>query len=103
MRLRGRMLWRHEGAERAAWEALFAEVPAAFSKEERAAWMAQLNGVVLSSDAFFPFSDNVHRAKKSGVQYILAPSGSVQDKQVIETADGYGMTYIHTDLRLFHH
>lgn len=92
-----------EGAERAAWEALFAVVPEPLSKEERAAWSAQLKGVALSSDAFFPFSDNVHRANKSGVQFILAPSGSVQDKQVIETADAYGMTYIHTDLRLFHH
>ena len=92
-----------EGAERAAWEAQFEEVPAPLTEQDKREWLARNSGVSLSSDAFFPFQDNIHRAHHSGVKYIVAPSGSVQDKLVIQTADAYGMTYVHTTLRLFHH
>jgi len=92
-----------QGEERKAWEAYFERVPEPLTPEERKAWMQQLKAVALSSDAFFPFSDNIHRAHQSGVQYIAAPSGSVQDDVVIAAADAYGMTLCHTDLRLFHH
>lgn len=65
--------------------------------------MKQLKGVSLASDAFFPFSDNVQRAAKSGVEYIAAPSGSVMDDVVIKAADDKGILFVHTDFRLFHH
>ncbi|KAJ2104872.1 bifunctional phosphoribosylaminoimidazolecarboxamide formyltransferase/IMP cyclohydrolase [Coemansia sp. S142-1] len=92
-----------EGAELEAWRACFDEVPEPLSDEERKAHMAALRGVALSSDAFFPFSDNVHRARRSGVDYVAAPSGSIQDDVVIQTADSYDMVLAHTTLRLFHH
>ncbi|KAF9120229.1 hypothetical protein BG015_006119, partial [Linnemannia schmuckeri] len=92
-----------EGEERAAWEAQFDTVPAALTAEERAAHMKELKDVVVSSDAFFPFTDNVHRAKQSGVKYIAAPSGSIQDDLVIAAADSHDMVVAHTTLRLFHH
>ncbi|KAJ1734032.1 bifunctional phosphoribosylaminoimidazolecarboxamide formyltransferase/IMP cyclohydrolase [Coemansia biformis] len=91
------------GEELEAWRANFAVVPEPLTAEERAAHMATLVGVAVSSDAFFPFSDNIHRAHRSGVAYIAAPSGSVQDPVVIATADAYGMVLAHTNLRLFHH
>jgi phosphoribosylaminoimidazolecarboxamide formyltransferase/IMP cyclohydrolase len=62
-----------------------------------------MSHVALGSDGFFPFADNLHRAARSGVQYVLAPSGSVHDDEVLAVANNYGMTYIHSDLRLFHH
>jgi phosphoribosylaminoimidazolecarboxamide formyltransferase/IMP cyclohydrolase len=65
--------------------------------------MQKLTGVACGSDAFFPFPDNVHRAKRSGVSYIAAPGGSIMDKACIEVADEYGMCFAHTGLRLFHH
>ncbi|OZJ05438.1 Bifunctional purine biosynthesis protein ADE17 [Bifiguratus adelaidae] len=92
-----------EGAERAQWESLFNTVPEPLTSQERKEWMQQLHDVVVSSDAFFPFSDNVQRVSQSGVNYIAAPSGSVQDDVVIAAADGYNMVVCHTDLRLFHH
>ncbi|KAJ2880468.1 bifunctional phosphoribosylaminoimidazolecarboxamide formyltransferase/IMP cyclohydrolase [Coemansia aciculifera] len=92
-----------EGAELEAWRACFEEVPEPLSDEERKAHMAALRGVALSSDAFFPFSDNVHRARRSGVDYVAAPSGSIQDDVVIQAADSYDMVLAHTALRLFHH
>ncbi|RUS33525.1 phosphoribosylaminoimidazolecarboxamide formyltransferase/IMP cyclohydrolase [Jimgerdemannia flammicorona] len=92
-----------EGAERQAWESQFNTIPQSLTTEERKAWMAELKDVVVSSDAFFPFSDNVHRARASGAQYIAAPSGSVQDQAVIDAVDQYGMILAHTNLRLFHH
>ncbi|KAJ1679115.1 bifunctional phosphoribosylaminoimidazolecarboxamide formyltransferase/IMP cyclohydrolase, partial [Spiromyces aspiralis] len=92
-----------EGQERADWEALFEEIPTPLTPEERAAHLQQLSGVAVSSDAFFPFHDNIHRARRSGVQYVAAPSGSVQDQAVIEAADHYNMVLCHTNLRLFHH
>ena len=71
--------------------------------EEKKAWIAQLSEVTVGSDAFFPFGDNVDRASKSGVKYIVQPGGSIRDDQVIETADKYGMVMAFTGLRLFHH
>lgn len=65
--------------------------------------MRELKDVVVSSDAFFPFSDNIHRARASGAQYVAAPSGSVQDQAVIDAIDEHGMVLAHTNLRLFHH
>ncbi|KAJ2061106.1 bifunctional phosphoribosylaminoimidazolecarboxamide formyltransferase/IMP cyclohydrolase [Coemansia sp. S146] len=92
-----------EGAELEAWRACFEEVPEPLSDEERKVHMSALRGVALSSDAFFPFSDNVHRARRSGVDYVAAPSGSIQDDVVIQAADSYDMVLAHTALRLFHH
>ncbi|XP_061463696.1 bifunctional purine biosynthesis protein ATIC isoform X1 [Rhineura floridana] len=85
------------------WKALFEEVPAFLTEAEKKAWIGILNGVSLSSDAFFPFRDNVDRAKRSGVQFIAAPSGSTADQVVIDACDELGITLIHTNLRLFHH
>ena len=73
------------------------------SAEEKAEWIAKLSGVTLGSDAFFPFGDNVERARQSGVQYIVQPGGSIRDDQVIETADKFGMVMAFTGTRLFHH
>ncbi|KAH9046574.1 AICARFT/IMPCHase bienzyme [Lactarius hengduanensis] len=92
-----------EGGEKAHWESLFDEIPAPLSAEERAENARQLDGVACSSDAFFPFSDNVHRAHKSGVRYLAAPSGSVMDEECIKAADEHGIVFAHTPLRLFHH
>jgi phosphoribosylaminoimidazolecarboxamide formyltransferase/IMP cyclohydrolase len=90
-------------SERAQWESLFETVPAPLSAEEKAAHMAEFKGVSVSSDAFFPFPDNVHRARRSGVQYIAAPSGSIMDAECVKVANEYGIVYAHTNLRLFHH
>ncbi|KAI9573851.1 bifunctional purine biosynthesis protein ade10 [Boletus coccyginus] len=92
-----------EGGEKEQWEAQFETVPAALTEEERKAWAAELDGVACSSDAFFPFADNVHRARKSGVRYLAAPSGSVMDAECIRAADEHGIVFCHTSLRLFHH
>ncbi|KYK58537.1 bifunctional purine biosynthesis protein [Drechmeria coniospora] len=92
-----------DGAERDAFEAVFDEVPPAFTAAEREAWMKQLKNVCVSSDAFFPFIDNVFRAVKSGVKYIAAPSGSQNDGAVFETAEKLGMTFVQQNVRLFHH
>ena len=85
------------------WEAVFRENPPVFTREEKRAWLDQLTGVSLGSDAFFPFGDNIDRAKKSGVVYVAQPGGSVRDDQVIETCDQYGMVMAFTGIRLFHH
>ncbi|RUS18172.1 phosphoribosylaminoimidazolecarboxamide formyltransferase/IMP cyclohydrolase [Endogone sp. FLAS-F59071] len=92
-----------EGTERLAWESQFNTVPQPLTADERRAWMRELKDVVVSSDAFFPFSDNIHRARASGAQYVVAPSGSVQDQAVIDAIDEHGMVLAHTNLRLFHH
>ncbi|KAI8887130.1 phosphoribosylaminoimidazolecarboxamide formyltransferase/IMP cyclohydrolase [Backusella circina FSU 941] len=92
-----------EGVEREAWEANFNTVPEPLTAEERKEWMNKLTDTVVSSDAFFPFSDNVYRARRSGVKYIAAASGSVQDAVVIAAADANDMVLCHTSLRLFHH
>ena len=85
------------------WQTIFAEKPAVLTKEEKDAWVAQLSGVTVGSDAFFPFGDNVERAHKSGVDFIVQPGGSIRDDLVIETADKYGMVMAFTGVRLFHH
>ncbi|KAI0255722.1 AICARFT/IMPCHase bienzyme [Lactifluus subvellereus] len=92
-----------EGGEKAQWEGLFEEIPAPLGAQERADHAKQLDGVACSSDAFFPFPDNVHRARKSGVRYLAAPSGSVMDEECIKAADEHGIVFAHTPLRLFHH
>lgn len=92
-----------EGTERAQWEGLFETVPEPLSKDDKKAHAAQLTGVVCSSDAFFPFPDNVHRARKSGATYLAAPSGSIMDAECIKAADEMDMVFVHTNLRLFHH
>ena len=85
------------------WQNLFSERPARFSKEEKRAYLDCVSGVALGSDAFFPFSDNIERAKRSGVSYIAEPGGSVRDDLVIEACDAYGIAMAFTGLRLFHH
>jgi phosphoribosylaminoimidazolecarboxamide formyltransferase/IMP cyclohydrolase len=89
--------------ERPSWESLFAEIPAPLSESERRDWLANLQNVALSSDAFFPFRDNIDRAHRSGVKYIIEPGGSVRDEDVITAANQYGMTLIFSGLRLFTH
>ena len=85
------------------WQKIFAEKPAEFTREEKKAWIATQSGVSVGSDAFFPFGDNIERARKSGVQYVAEPGGSVRDDLVIETADKYNMVMTFTGMRLFHH
>ena len=86
-----------------AWEKVFMEKPEVFTREEKRAWLDQVTGVTLGSDAFFPFSDNIERAHKSGVKYIAEPGGSVRDDLVIDTCNKYGMVMAFTGIRLFHH
>ena len=85
------------------WQQTFTVKPDALTAEEKKAWIARLDRVTCGSDAFFPFGDNVERARKSGVQYIAEPGGSIRDDHVIETADKYGMVMSFTGMRLFHH
>ena len=85
------------------WEKTFKVKPPVFTREERRAWLDRMENVTLGSDAFFPFSDNIDRAKKSGVKYIVQPGGSVRDDAVIEACNRCGMTMIFTGIRLFHH
>ena len=89
--------------EEGKWQTIFAEKPPVFTREEKRAWLDGMQDVALGSDAFFPFGDNIERAKKSGVKYIAQPGGSVRDDNVIETCNKYGMTMCFTGLRLFHH
>ena len=86
-----------------AWQRVFQERPEALTGEEKRAWLAQQRGVTVGSDAFFPFGDNVERARKSGASYIVEPGGSIRDDNVIETANRYGITMAFTGMRLFHH
>ncbi|MFT5087374.1 MAG: phosphoribosylaminoimidazolecarboxamide formyltransferase/IMP cyclohydrolase [Candidatus Latescibacterota bacterium] len=90
-------------AELKAWEANLREVPERLSADEKRAWLDQLKGIALSSDAFFPFRDNIDRASRSGVEYIVQAGGSVRDDLVIEAVDEYGMLMINSGVRLFHH
>ncbi|HEZ7988429.1 MAG TPA: phosphoribosylaminoimidazolecarboxamide formyltransferase [Ruminococcus sp.] len=85
------------------WENIFKEKPAVFTKEEQKEWLAKNTDVCLGSDAFFPFGDNVERAKKSGVAYIAQPGGSIRDDNVIETCNKYNIAMAFTGIRLFHH
>ena len=85
------------------WQLYFTERPEPLTREEKKAWLATQTGVSVGSDAFFPFGDNVERARKSGVCYIAQPGGSVRDDNVIETADKYDIAMCFTGARLFHH
>ena len=85
------------------WQKYFTTQPAPFTREEQRAYLDTIDGVALGSDAFFPFSDNIERAKKSGVRYIAEPGGSIRDDLVIDTCNRYGMTMAFTGMRLFHH
>lgn len=86
-----------------AWQKVFAVKPEVFTAEEKRAWLDQARDVALGSDAFFPFSDNIERARKSGVKYVAQPGGSVRDDLVIECCDKYDMAMAFTGIRLFHH
>ena len=85
------------------WQKFFTRKPEAFPRAEQRAYLAGLNGVALGSDAFFPFSDNIERARRSGVSYVAEPGGSVRDDAVIEACDRFGMVMAFTGMRLFHH
>ena len=85
------------------WERVFTEKPPVFTKEEKQAWISQATDVVCGSDAFFPFSDNVERAFRSGVKYIAQPGGSIRDNDVIEACNKHGIAMSFTGIRLFHH
>ena len=85
------------------WQTVFKAKPEPLTVEEKKAWVAKQSGVTCGSDAFFPFGDNVERARKSGVQYIAEPGGSIRDDHVIMTADKYNMVMAFTGMRLFHH
>ena len=86
-----------------AWENFFTEKPEVLTREEKREWLKTMTGVSLGSDAFFPFGDNIERARRSGVCYIAEPGGSIRDDNVIETCDKYGIAMAFTGLRLFHH
>ena len=85
------------------WQNTFQVRPEPLTAEEKKAWIATQTGVTVGSDAFFPFGDNVERARKSGVSYIVEPGGSIRDDNVIETANHYHMVMAFTGMRLFHH
>ena len=85
------------------WQNTFKVKPEVLTEAEKKEWIAKMSGVTVGSDAFFPFGDNVERARKSGVQYIAQPGGSIRDDQVIATADKHGMVMAFTGIRLFHH
>ncbi len=85
------------------WQNYFTEQPAPFTREEQRAYLDKIEGVSLASDAFFPFSDNIERAKRSGVAYIAEPGGSIRDDAVIDCCNKYGMAMAFTGMRLFHH
>ena len=85
------------------WERIFTEKPEPLTREEKRAWLDRMDGVSLGSDAFFPFSDNVQRAYRSGVKYIAQPGGSIRDDIVIDACNEYGITMFFSGMRLFHH
>lgn len=85
------------------WQALFSRQPERLTEEEKLAFLSKVTDVALGSDAFFPFSDNIDRAKRSGVKYIVQPGGSIRDEDVIKACDSYDMVMAFTGMRLFHH
>ena len=85
------------------WEQFFDVKPEPLTREEKRAWLDQMSGVALGSDAFFPFGDNIERAKRSGVKYIAQPGGSIRDDNVIDTCNKYDMVMAFNGVRLFHH
>ncbi len=86
-----------------AWEQFFTKRPSVFTREEKKAWIKQQHDVALGSDAFFPFGDNIERAYKSGVKYVVQPGGSIRDDHVIDTCDKYDIIMVCNGVRLFHH
>ena len=86
-----------------AWENIFKVKPEVFTKEEQKEWLKKLDKVALGSDAFFPFGDNIERAHKTGVEYIVEAGGSIRDDHVIMTCNKYGITMAFNGMRLFHH
>ena len=86
-----------------AWQQFFTEQPSVFTREEKKAWIKQQHNVALGSDAFFPFGDNIERAYKSGVKYVVQPGGSIRDDHVIDTCDKYDIVMVCNGVRLFHH
>jgi phosphoribosylaminoimidazolecarboxamide formyltransferase/IMP cyclohydrolase len=86
-----------------AWKSLFKGHAEALSAAEKKEWLTKLGGVSLSSDAFFPFRDNIDQASKRGVNYVVQPGGSNRDKEVIAATDEYGMVMLFSGIRLFHH
>ncbi|XP_040055033.2 bifunctional purine biosynthesis protein ATIC [Gasterosteus aculeatus] len=92
-----------EGPDLAVWKSKYEEVPEPLSDTEKKNWVSSLQAVAVSSDAFFPFRDNIDRAKRSGVKYIAAPAGSAADQVVINACNEQGITLVHTNRRLFHH
>ena len=89
--------------EMQTWQRLFDTPVEPLSQEEKEKWLSSLKGVSLSSDAFFPFRDNIDQASKQGVSFIVQPGGSNRDSEVIEAADDYGMAMAFSCIRLFHH
>ena len=85
------------------WKNIFEEKPEPLTREEKKEWLSKMTGVSLGSDAFFPFGDNIERARKSGVSYIAETGGSIRDDNVIETCDKYDIAMEFTNVRLFHH
>ena len=85
------------------WQKYFTSRPEPFTREQQRAYLDTISGVSLGSDAFFPFSDNIERAHRSGVQYVAQPGGSIRDDAVIDVCDQYGMVMAFTGMRLFHH
>ena len=85
------------------WAGTFTEQPAPLTAEEKRAWLDKVTGVSLGSDAFFPFGDNIERARRSGVTAIVQPGGSIRDQQVIDTCNKFGIAMAFCGLRLFHH
>lgn len=89
--------------EQSAWEAMFEDPPSQLTQEERREWISQLKGVSISSDAFFPFRDNIDRAYQSGVEFIASPAGSTNDSVIIEACNDHNIALAFTNVRLFHH
>ncbi|MBT4497141.1 MAG: phosphoribosylaminoimidazolecarboxamide formyltransferase [Gemmatimonadetes bacterium] len=89
--------------EEKLWRTAFADVPRRLSAEEKRDWMEGLEGVVLGSDAYFPFRDSIDRGKRSGVEYVVQPGGSLKDREVVRACDEYGMAMVFSGVRLFHH
>ncbi|MCS7463757.1 phosphoribosylaminoimidazolecarboxamide formyltransferase [Paenibacillus doosanensis] len=99
-------LWLEEEltpVEQAAWEACFAEVPARLTRDEKREWLSKLQGVSYGSDAFLPFRDNLDRASRSGVKYVVQAGSSMRDEEVVQAANDYGMVMCYSGVRLFHH
>ncbi|MYK52473.1 MAG: hypothetical protein F4032_11970 [Gemmatimonadetes bacterium] len=89
--------------ERRIWEACFDTVPSPLEEDARRGWIGQMDEIALSSDAFIPFRDNIDRAARTGVKYVVETGGSVRDDDVIAACDEYGMLLVMTGVRLFHH